>query len=68
MLEDTAARGLHGEGGKCSTAEHLQEAPAGAAPGPESHTRGSHPTQQAQGPESDMTHLPPGEVSSTNLG
>lgn len=39
MLEDTAASKSHGGGGKCSLAEHLQEAPAGYShlPPPESH-------------------------------
>lgn len=51
-----------GRGWEALPAERQQEAPAGAAPWPEPHTRGSHPTQRARGPESDSTHLPPGEV------
>ena len=62
MAEDAAARQSQGGGGKLSPAERQQEAPAGTAPWPESHTRGSHPTQRARGPESDSTHLPPREV------
>lgn len=56
-------------GGKCSLAERQQEAPAGAVPWPESHTRGSHPIHQAQGPGSDTTHLPRrGQQDSSQLG
>lgn len=62
MAEDAAASQSQGGGGKLSPAEGEQEAPAGAAPWPEAHTRGSHPTQRARGPESDSTHLPPREA------
>lgn len=47
MLEDTAASKSHGGGGKCSLAEHLQEAPAGYSHLPPQNptpTRGRHHT------------------------
>lgn len=67
MLEDTAAR---------VTQRRTEVLPSRTSAGstcrwwpqPEPHMPSSHPTHQAQGPESDTTHLSPEEVSRTHLG